>query len=603
MARSGCLLPVFAALILCSVLSCGPQTKPEAVVANEVIAGLDTFNNVVEKELLPLIHSANNKALHASFLKARLAYKQVEWAVAYFTQRQERLINGAPLPEVEGNGQVLQAGGLQVIEAELFPAVVSSSKEQLKHDLKQILLAVSQSKLYFKHIHLLDWQIWEAARMEVFRVQTLGLSGFDSPLAQNSIPEAAAALQGLKRLMQTYGPDNLPPALAGLFWHSEAYLRSHPDFNSFDRADFITRLATPLSEVLWAQQVKTGIKPLHYNRLLRQNAASLFSEDAFNPAAFAADGGEKQNPAKINLGERLFHEPMLSGAVIRSCASCHQPEKAFSDGLAVNEAAGGNTPLKRRTPTLLNAALQPAQFADMRVITLEQQVADVVTNPMEMRGSLLIASARLAANAAYAKSFATVFNTGTDSAVTPARIANALAAYVRNLSLLNSRFDAYMRGDKTSMSSQEVAGFNLFMGKARCGTCHYMPLFNGALPPYYERMDAEVIGVPDRHKHLDKDMGQYGIVAAQHLAHAFKTPTVRNAARMAYFMHNGVFSSLEQVLDFYNKGGGAGIGLSIPNQTLSSAPLHLSKPECTAIIAFIGSLDSRVPANSKNFKN
>jgi len=174
-------------------------------------------------------------------------------------------------------------------------------------------------------------------------------------------------------------------------------------------------------------------------------------------------------------------------------------------------------------------------------------------------------------------------------------VMNAIGSYVRSLTYLNSRFDAYMRGDKTAMNADEVAGFNLFMGRAKCGTCHYMPLFNGTFPPRYIKIETEVIGVPQTAagKKIDDDLGRYAVVKAESVRHAFKTPGLRNVARTAPYMHNGVFGTLEQVVDFYNKGGGAGLGLKIENQTLPFDKLELTEKERNRLVSFMKTLDSR----------
>jgi cytochrome c peroxidase len=120
-------------------------------------------------------------------------------------------------------------------------------------------------------------------------------------------------------------------------------------------------------------------------------------------------------------------------------------------------------------------------------------------------------------------------------------------------------------------------------------------LFNGTLPPRYMQMDAEVIGVPKTKagKAIDPDEGLYSISPFAFNRHSFKVTTVRNAARTAPYMHNGVYKSLEEVIDFYNKGGGAGIGLQVPNQTLAPNKLNLTILEQKQLIAFIKSLDSK----------
>jgi cytochrome c peroxidase len=181
---------------------------------------------------------------------------------------------------------------------------------------------------------------------------------------------------------------------------------------------------------------------------------------------------------------------------------------------------------------------------------------------------------------------------------------------VRSLVNLNSRFDQYMRGDSKALSKQEIHGFNLFMGQAKCGTCHYMPLFNGVFPPAYDRIETEVIGVPGPaasastgtaagastspagpkgivSDSIDEDTGIYGILPILFLRHSFKVPTVRNAARTSPYMHNGVYQTLEEVIDFYDKGGG-----KVDNQTLPTDSLHLSTQDKKDLIAFIKSLDS-----------
>jgi cytochrome c peroxidase len=195
--------------------------------------------------------------------------------------------------------------------------------------------------------------------------------------------------------------------------------------------------------------------------------------------------------------------------------------------------------------------------------------------------------------------FLTAFPYEDSTRIDTFEVMNAIGSYIRSLVFLNSRFDEYMRGDKSKMNSDEINGFNLFMGKAKCATCHYMPLFNGTFPPRFAKIEAEVIGVPKSKKEniIDPDMGRYSIVKVESFKHAFKTSTVRNAALTAPYMHNGVFSTLEELMDFYNKGGGAGLGIKIENQTLPFDSLSLSRKEQDDIISFIRSLNSQLPKN------
>jgi cytochrome c peroxidase len=152
-----------------------------------------------------------------------------------------------------------------------------------------------------------------------------------------------------------------------------------------------------------------------------------------------------------------------------------------------------------------------------------------------------------------------------------------------------------MQGGEAALTAAEIKGFNLFMGKAQCGTCHFAPLFNGLTPPFYDRTEFEVLGATrtdDLEKpEPDSDMGRYPLFPMDYYKQAFKTPTVRNAAATAPYMHNGAFKTLEAVIGFYNKGGAAGLKLPIDNQTLSPLPLHLTPEETAGIVSFIYTLD------------
>jgi cytochrome c peroxidase len=219
-----------------------------------------------------------------------------------------------------------------------------------------------------------------------------------------------------------------------------------------------------------------------------------------------------------------------------------------------------------------------------------------VSNRDEMHGSLHIAAKKLWQNKSYRIMFADAFPKKGRTNIDTLEVTNAIGSYVRSLTYLNSRFDEYMRGNKAAMSQQELNGFNLFMGKAKCGTCHYMPLFNGSFPPRYNIIESEVIGVPENAAQaaIDTDMGRYNILKTPAFKHAFKITSVRNAALTAPYMHNGVFTTLEQVVDFYNKGGGRGLGYKVDNQTLPTGKLNLTLKERSEIVAFIKSLNSKM---------
>lgn len=572
----------------------------ERRVTLTILAQVDSLSRLTNDLLIPAVRDgdANGPELQGIFLKARLLYKRFEWAAEYFTGSTSRFVNGPPMEELSFAGPLVQAfhpEGLQVIEELLFPRYDTANRRQLLLELEKLPPRFEAYKAYYSHIPIADWQIFDATKLEVFRILTLGITGFDDPLSLHSMEESASSLQSIKGVLAPYAKKGGDNQLIPLMDSATAYLRTHQNFNTFDRAYFITMFGNRLSSrITWLEKT-LKVPEIRYNRLLNQDAKTLFDSNSFNVNAFAPGPEYFLSGPKIALGKRLFFDNALSGTGTRSCASCHQPQKAFTDGLTSSTSIHGGAPLPRNTPTLLNAALQASLFYDLRAATLEDQIDDVVSNKDEMHGSMAHVAEKLSRDSAYREQFAKAFHRNENQPIDTLEVMNAVASYVRSLARRNSRFDAYMRGDEKALNPQEVKGFNLFMGKAKCATCHYLPLFNGTAPPKYFLSDAEVIGVPVRggESRIDPDPGWYDIVKVPAFRHAFKTPTLRNAAQTAPYMHNGVFKTLEEVMEFYNSGGGIGTGLTVNNQTLSADSLHLSDQEISEIVDFIKSLDSQ----------
>jgi cytochrome c peroxidase len=540
-------------------------------------------------------YQVDTTALRAEFAACRRHYKHLEFAIEYYYPHAAGRLNGAPLPETEPgeSGEVIPPSGFQVLEGYVYAAPDNRANRDLIHqEIDNLLAQVRHLEQQAAFLTFSDAEVFDAVRLNLYRLAAKGVSGFDSPAAHASLPEAGATLQASREVLALFGA---PAALTTQLRRCEAAVAApNQSFNGFDRARFFVRYFNPTLAALRLAQMQKNVPFVTARRALRPDARGYFVADAFDPTFFAPADAAAPTPAVLALGEALFKAPVLSGKAGRSCASCHAPNRAYTDGLKVNSSLLANAGLERNTPTLFNAALQPDQFYDSRVHYLEDQVHAVVSNKAEMGGQLSKVPALLRKNGAYAKLFARAF-AAEKQPVTERNIRRAVAAYVRSLVRLNSRFDQYLRGDTAVLSSQEVQGFNLFMGKAQCGTCHYLPLFNGTVPPLYDKTESEVLGVPGTadtlHAQLDTDPGKFLLYGVAHQKHAFKTPTVRNAALTAPYMHNGVYQTLEQVLDFYNKGGGAGLGLAVPNQTLATDRLDLSKTEQQALIAFIKSLN------------
>ena len=218
------------------------------------------------------------------------------------------------------------------------------------------------------------------------------------------------------------------------------------------------------------------------------------------------------------------------------------------------------------------------------------QISGVFTNKEEFNTSVHEFSGDITKDSSYVEAFEKAF--GSKAKWTNAETIKALSAYISTLNGFSSKFDKNMRGQENTFTPQEKLGMNLFMGKALCATCHFMPLTNGTVPPFFSETEKEVIGVPKTaaNKKLDDDTGFYFMYEEPIQKGMFKTPTVRNVAITAPYMHNGVYENLEQVVDFYNQGGGAGLGFDLPHQTLPFDNLKLTKEEEQALVAFMKTL-------------
>ena len=547
-----------------------------------------------------LIQSNSPKSeLQLQFFKLRAAYKKVEWLAEYYFPYTAKKINGPALPEVEADEKaiVINPEGFQVIEEDLFTEEDGYNSQELFGKAKVLQSNINRLKYLASIQETTDSHIIDALRLEMFRIITLGITGFDSPVAARSLPEAAVSLQSVRDNLSLFHSQlsergiQLEKENNNLLGQAVQSLESASKFDSFDRSALITKYLNPSCEKILLLQQDLRIPVFTEPRPLRAGAKTLFAEDVFNADYYAPGIASYSNPEKVKLGEKLFYDGILSGDGKRSCATCHQPAKAFTDGLATSFALNGKSSLIRNSPTLLNAALQPALFYDMRVNYLEDQAKDVISNKDEMHGSLSDAIAYINRNETYRLLFKKVYN---DEEISETQLKNSIAAYIRSLVAMNSRFDEFMRGKPGALNQTEIDGFNLFTGKAKCATCHFIPLFNGSNPPLFDKTDAEVIGVPGNadslHPVLDTDAGKFNLYRVELHRNAFKTPTLRNITLTAPYMHKGVYKTLEEVIEFYNRGGGVGSGLKIENQTLPPDKLNLSEYEKKSLVAFMNSL-------------
>jgi cytochrome c peroxidase len=575
-------------------------------VRRAFMAGADSLD-VALVGLAAALDSAQHTAhggmqVRRAFRASRRRYKRIEALVEFYapalaaalnSRRQEVDDDDAPPPST------LAPSGFPALESTIWPAADAARAGEGRRLVEGMRPVVARLRTTALAVAATDAQLIELGRAEVARVATLGIAGFDTPRTRAAMAESAEALEGVADLFAGSGAARWPSipgelrALDTTLVRAAAYLRRHGEFDSFDRLAFIAGYVRPAARAIDDVRRRARVVPMQMRRAWRADAASVYDAGAFDPLDYAPSGTPAPTPALVALGQRLFFDPMLSGTGTRACASCHMPARAFSDGVERAPRIDGHGRVARNTPGLFNAALQPAQFADARAVTLEDQSLVVLGSASEMASGAGEAAATLSRSDDYRRAFAAAFGGDRERAVTPLRVRQALAAFERTLVRLDSRFDRAARGDATALNAEERAGFNLFMGKALCGTCHFAPLFSGNTPPLYVASDVEVIGTPvspARAASLDPDSGRARVDHLPLHLRAFKTPTLRNVSLTAPYMHNGAFRTLEEVVRFYDVGGGRGAGATIGNQTLAPDSLHLSAAERRAIVAFLNCL-------------
>lgn len=568
-----------------------------------LINKLDNF-----KKNIPLQKS--QQQLQKDFFISRLQYKKLAVLTDYFSRYETRKLNSPAIKRIESEvvDRIIPPSGFQAIEEILFNDWNNTAYDEINSlldDMVQTLHRLEKEPdMQYKFKEEL---VWDALRSAIVGIATNGITGLDSPTANYSLPEAGASIDGILQLLKFFKPsiEEKDPAafmaLSTMLANAKGYLTRNSNFNKFDRLFFITHHINPIYKKLVETRIKIGIGVPAGRHAVNYNATSFFATGALNINFYSPPEEYWVTPERVKLGKLLFSDPILSGTRTRSCASCHQPGKAFTDGLQKPFALDNKTLLPRNSPTLYNSGYQTSQFYDSRADILENQLTEVVHNQEEMKGSLKKSVEDLKQSATYTSLFKSAYpaekiplNTYT--------IANAIASYVRSLQSLNSRFDEYVRGDETKLSKAEKKGFNLFTGKAKCATCHFIPLFNGVVPPFYADTESEVLGVPktkDKNPAtLDDDLGKYNFIKSEIYKYAFKTPSLRNIALTGPYMHNGVYTTLEEVMEFYNNGGGKGLHIAPPNQTLPFDKLNLSKKEIKEIISFMKALTDTTTAKA-----
>lgn len=577
------------------------EDKLKENISNHLLESLINFRG---QNLKQLRYIANPAQTRKQLQQTRQAYKTCEYYLGIGNSVEFRKINGPNIPYDAfrgGASQFVEARGLQTLEEMVFQEPFDAlSYEKEVRRLDTLLVQIYERGKNLAQIPGASFHqiIWEALKVEIYRVESLGITGFDTPQSGWAIQEIEPALRGMMGIVNIYSGSeyvnkNMADDLGRLMQDAITYARKNKSFDKFDRLHFIREFLHPISEQIhaiqkangWMYQVrKSGVNP---------SAKNLWDYLFFDNDFFRY----RSSPTLVAAGKTLFHDKKLSPGGVVSCASCHIPEYGFADNKAFSLSIEGK-PLRRNTPGLWNIAFQTKFYLDGRALRIEDQFMEVIHNPEEMGSSLDFIVKYVAENPLYIN----LFKEALGRKPGKYEVLSALEAYVRSLFSFSSEFDRYMRRELPELKPEVVNGFNLFAGKAKCATCHFLPLFNGLLPPFYDETEFEILGTPVKIKGVaatGTDLGRYEKTGVEFHKRAFKTGGIRNAHLNAPYMHNGVFETLEEVLNFYNHGGGIGNGIRTEYQTLPSDSLRLSSKEIQDILSFIQALEDTVTHRTK----
>lgn len=582
---------------------------------NPVYKGVENENNVVNKGLADfktkLDHLKSDvyqfseekiplEQLQESLKNTRNSFKEIEFYIAYhYPEFTKTHLNAAPLFHIEAAGTsayTLPPEGLQVLDELIFSDEAAEEKEKIKaitdflyNSYASFYLSSVKNGLSKGNNKTLP------LRIELIRMYSLGVTGFDTPGSLNVSEEANHVFSGMKKYINDdpyFKNYNIQKANA-ILTDGIGYLSKNTDFETFDRIEFYKKYIQLLYEEFGKWDGRSD--DLKEFSGWNVNNKNFFSSDFLDPYFYTLLKKEEDNADLRALGKEIFYDQNLSDNGKMSCATCHLPENAFTDLKSKSPSNVEGKTVLRNSPSLYNAVFAKRFFYDLRAFYLEQQAEHVIYNEDEFNTSYESIIKKLKTKPEYKKAFKTAFKNGN---ISKENFSKALSSYVASLYSYESDFDKFMRNEK-EISVDAKKGFNLFMGKANCATCHFAPNFSGLVPPFFNENESEVLGIPTKPINqkpieLDADKGRINSPVKKENSwiyeNSFKTVTVRNIALTKPYFHNGAFNTLEEVMDFYNEGGGEGLGLKMKNQTLAPDKLNLTQPEIKQIIAFLNAL-------------
>jgi cytochrome c peroxidase len=591
----------FLLLIVTVLTACNQEKKGTISVVNWTFAQQYYSSNI--DIALAYIDSLETEGMHGEksktfFTLSRAAFKKAEPYASYLNPEVGHRANGPALPIYkEDTGKIIKPVGYQKIEESVFDN--ETSEADFKQELYVQKGMLSRLKKGIDKRPLNPQRFFIATHQQLLRIVSLAICGFDTPVSHLGIDETIISLESLKTVytntvqnivkaknetLNNTFLDNIKKAIA--------FINTNKDFDTFDRFTFTRDFMNPITRN-WVNIRKTSdlwepidTTPFNFD------APTFFENNSFNLNYFTPAINKNPTEKQIILGKKLFSDSKLSENGQMACITCHLPNKGYADNLSLNLDNKGKT-LERNTPTLINTAFQQSFFLDGRSNTLLDQISSVFTINKEFNTNVHKFSNAILKDSTYNTLFKDAFG---KIASNNTDVIKAISSYISTLNGFNSKFDKNIRGEINNFSKEEKLGYNLFMGKSLCATCHFIPLTNGTVPPFFNETEKEVIGVPEtaENKKLDDDLGFYWRYKEDLHKGMFKTPTIRNVSATTPYMHNGIYNTLEQVVEFYNLGGGSGLGFDLEHQTLPFDELNLTTEEQNALVAFMKTLTETI---------
>jgi cytochrome c peroxidase len=608
----------FTVISIVAVISVAFRQTDNSTAYIQCYTGKIDLYKETQQKLLQTIQQSNTHSsgelekIKQQIHFARLQLKSVDFWTRYLEPIMYKKMNG-PLP-VEWETEVFEKfekpyrrEGAGLTLAELYLEEENVQKDSLY---KLVQAAVEASATYsadsitdnlksFSTFYLCN-------RLYLLNLAAIYTTGFECPDTSRVIPELLYMMRSVEEIYLAYNggfsSTQITADYISLYNKAINFVKAQPQqYSSFDHFIFIRDYINPLF-ALNQQMINTyGVlsrSVVDYS--LNKTATSIFSKQLYNgqnaKGIFLRVKDEQALAELDKVGKLLFYDPLLSVNNQRSCISCHKSTEYFTDTTAATSLhINGDNRLTRNTPSLINANYNHLLMLDGKHISMQDQARAVITNPIELGSNEKMILQKVLSCPSYKKIFSRLLKyTPQEPEITFEHLTSALTFYYAKFSNYYAPFDDAIN-QRRDVESGIKRGFNIFMSKAQCATCHFVPEFNGVKPPYVGS-EFEVLGVPadTGYKKLNIDEGRWLINPAKETMRAFRTGTIRNAEHTKPYMHNGIFTSMKQVIDFYDGGGGAGRGLNVSNQTLSSDSLRLSLKEKNDLMLFISSLNEKI---------